>query len=81
MNDDPILAEVRKANRLLAALITKDATGTSDRFVLLSTMGFTPEEISELTGAPQRTVSVTLSNIRRQQKAKRRKPTVAQEAR
>ncbi len=80
MNDDAILAEVRRVNRLLTALITKDATSASERFVMLSSMGFTPEEISEVTGAPQKTVSVTLSNIRRQQKGKRRKPAVQQEA-
>ena len=70
---DTIVEELKRVNRLLTILITKDAGSQQDKFVLLNDMGLEPTEIAELTGAPQRTVSVTLSNIRRQEKSTKKK--------
>lgn len=63
---DDILSELRKIGRLLTLLVTKDL-GQKEKIELLSSAGLQPKEIAELIGTTANTVSVRLTEIRKQQ--------------
>jgi len=63
---DNVLSELRRISRLLTLLVTKDLN-QRDKIALLSTAGLQPKDIAELIGRSANTVSVTLSQIRKQQ--------------
>ena len=66
MNDE-LIAEIKKLNKLLILLLTKDFT-QNDKIVYLNESGYTPKEISELIGTTSNTVSVTINKLKKRKK-------------
>jgi DNA-binding CsgD family transcriptional regulator len=65
--DDEVLAELRKATRLLSVIATQ-GLAQRDQIIALSRVGFTPKETAELLGTTPNTVSVRLSAFRKEKK-------------
>ncbi len=65
-----ILAHLDTLTRLVSILVTKDMA-QKDQIAVLSKAGMQPREISDLIGTTPHTVSVTLSDLRKQGKSKR----------
>jgi hypothetical protein len=65
MNDE-LLIEIKKLNKLLILLLTKDYSQIN-KIQLLNKAGFTPKEISELLGTSPNTVSVALVRINKRE--------------
>lgn len=66
MNEE-ILNELKKLNKLLVLLLTKDDS-QMDKIVLLSNSGFSPKEIADIIGTTSNTVSVSLNRIKKGKK-------------
>ena len=62
--DDEILDELKRTNRLLSVIATQ-GLNQRDQIATLARVGFTPKETAELLGTKANTVSVYLSAIRK----------------
>ena len=68
---DEILDELKRMTRLLCILATQGLSRQRDQIAALARAGFAPKEIAELIGTTPNTVSVYLSEIRRQSRRPR----------
>ena len=66
MNDE-LFAEIKKLNKLLILLLTKDFT-QNDKVLFLDNSGYTPKEIAEIIGTTSNTVSVTINKLKKRNK-------------
>ena len=66
MNDE-LIVEIKKLNKLLILLLTKDLT-QNDKILFLNDSGYTPKEISKLIGTTSNTVSVTINKLKKRKK-------------
>jgi hypothetical protein len=64
---DEVLVELKKMNKLLAMMITKDINNI-DKIVILSKAGYQAKEIAELIDSTPNTVSVTLYKMKKNKK-------------
>lgn len=62
-----VLLELKKMNKLLALLATQ-GRGQGEKIILLSQIGLTPKEISEILGITPNLVSVTLHQKKKAKK-------------
>lgn len=58
-NNEEILIELKRMNKLLALLATQGRS-QGEKIILLSQIGLSPKEISEILGVTANLVSVTL---------------------
>jgi DNA-binding CsgD family transcriptional regulator len=63
--EDEILQELRRISKLLALSVTRDLKQQQEKVELLSSVGFRPIEISNITGIGAKQVSAVLSNIKK----------------
>ncbi|MCB9237370.1 MAG: hypothetical protein H6580_05535 [Flammeovirgaceae bacterium] len=63
MNAD-LIDEIKKTNKLLVIMATKDLPQT-DKIALLSRVGFGQKEIADLVGTTSNTVGVTLNKLKK----------------
>jgi DNA-directed RNA polymerase specialized sigma24 family protein len=63
-DDTTLIDEIRKTNRLLTILATRDVNQRT-AIGLLDSVGFKPKEIAELLNTTSNTVSVELSKVRK----------------
>lgn len=66
-NNEEIILELKKVNKLLALIATQGRTQT-DKIILLSQIGLTPKEIADILGITSNFVSVTLHHSRKSKK-------------
>lgn len=59
--------EIKKTNKLLALMATKDLQ-QPEKIKLLSQVGFGPKDIADLIGTSSNTVAVTLTRLRKAKK-------------
>jgi hypothetical protein len=64
MLDNEILNEMKKTNKLLVLLLTKDFSQT-DKITIMNKAGFQPKEIADMIGTSNNVVSVTLNKIKK----------------
>lgn len=66
MNDELII-EVKRLNKLLILLLTKDLS-QNDKIIFLDKSGFQPKDIAEIINTTPNTVRVALARIRKNSK-------------
>jgi hypothetical protein len=69
-HNDEILLELRRIEKLLVLIATKDQT-QREQVRLLSSMGFQPKEIGELLGITANAARVVLHTVRKKGKIKK----------
>jgi predicted Rossmann fold nucleotide-binding protein DprA/Smf involved in DNA uptake len=69
LKDTEILKELQQIKRLLVILCIKEQP-QKEKIKILSNVGFQPKEIADLIGTTAHTVSVILSNIKKEAKKK-----------
>lgn len=57
--NNEILSEIRRTNKLLALIATQGRT-QAEKIIVLSQLGLTPKEISDIVGVSANLVSVTI---------------------
>lgn len=62
-----LIDEIKKTNKLLVILATKDLSQT-DKIIMLNKVGFGQKEIADLVGTTSNTVGVTLNRIKKSSK-------------
>ncbi len=67
--NDEILAELRRIEKLLVLMATKDQK-QKDQVRILDSMGFQPKEIGVLLGITGNAARVVLHSVRKRKKAK-----------
>jgi DNA-binding CsgD family transcriptional regulator len=65
--DDEVLGELKKITALLSVIATRGLT-QRDQIAALARVGLTPSQIAELLGTTPNTVSVYLSQLKKQSK-------------
>jgi hypothetical protein len=70
--DEETVEQLKRIVRLLTVLVTKDMT-QREQIQLLSSVGFAPKDVADLIETTPNTVSVTLSAIRKGDKAGKRR--------
>ena len=63
MNDE-IISEIRKLNKLLVLLLTKELS-QNEKIQFLDKAGFSPKEIADILGTTSNTVSVTINKLKK----------------
>lgn len=63
MNEE-LLNEVKRTNRLLVVMATKDLSQT-DKIDTLYKAGYSPKEIAEMIGTTSNTVNVTINKLKK----------------
>jgi DNA-directed RNA polymerase specialized sigma24 family protein len=66
-HNDEILVELRRIEKLLVLIATKDQT-QREQVRVLNTMGFQPKEIAELLGITANAARVALHSVRKKGK-------------
>ena len=69
--DEIILEEIRKTNRLLSMILTKDST-FNEKLALLKNAGLSSKEIAGIIGTSTATISVSLSKLKKVKNGKRK---------
>ena len=64
-NEEQILQELKRINRLLALTLIKDQTNQTEQIEMLDRYGFQPKDIADLLRIKPNIVSATLSYIRK----------------
>ena len=59
INSQEILLELKRTNKLLALMVTQNRS-QADKILLLSQVGLSPKEVSEILGVSSNLVSVTI---------------------
>lgn len=72
-DDSEIIQHLKRTNRLLAILVTKDIDQQKEKIEVLNNAGFQPTEIAEFLDTTANTVNVALSAIRKAKKTGGRK--------
>lgn len=67
--EEEILQELRRMSKLLALTITRELKLQQEKVELLSSIGFRPIEIANITGIEAKQVSAVLSNIKKKAQA------------
>lgn len=65
-----LLQEMKKMNRLLVVMATKDLQ-QNEKIALLSSAGFAQKEIAEFVGTTSNTVNTTLNRLKKTNKKRR----------
>jgi len=73
--EDKILQELRRISKLLALTATRELKQQQDKVELLSSVGFRPIEIANITGIEAKQVSAVLSNIKKKTQTGKGKST------
>lgn len=64
---DELIIEVKKLNKLVILLLTKDLS-QNDKIIFLDKSGFQPKDIAEIINTTPNTVRVTLARLRKNSK-------------
>jgi hypothetical protein len=67
LNNQEILTELKKMNKLLSIIATQGHS-QSEKILVMSQVGLTPKEISEILGVTANLVSVTLHQKKKKKK-------------
>lgn len=66
---DELIEEIKKMNKLLALMATKELPQI-EKIQVLSDVGMGPKDIAQLIGASSNTVAVTLNRLKKTKKKK-----------
>jgi DNA-binding CsgD family transcriptional regulator len=67
LKENEILQELQRISKLLSLTVTRELKQQQEKVELLSSVGFRPIEIANITGIGSKQVSAVLSNIKKRE--------------